>query len=159
MGAGIIAAELGLDLYKIGRSTAISRHIGETEKNLSRTFRSGNFNAILFLDEADALFPLRQRWPRRWGPRRASGQPTGWALPLGLLRADADHPDWQACPSCACRRIAPDRSRLRVCEKIRIEMEIDSSFLAFPAQAGTVRLRVQLIREVQVFPRYAYSGL
>jgi hypothetical protein len=25
---------------------------------------------------------------------------------------------------------------LRVCEEIRIEMEIDSSFLAFPAQAG-----------------------
>jgi hypothetical protein len=32
-------------------------------------------------------------------------------------------------------------------------------FLAIPAQAGTVRLQAQLIREVQVFPRYAYSGL
>jgi hypothetical protein len=30
---------------------------------------------------------------------------------------------------------------------------------AVPAKAGTVRLQAQLIREVQVFPRYAYSGL
>ena len=28
-----------------------------------------------------------------------------------------------------------------------------------PAKAGAVRLQAQLIREVQVVPRYAYSGL
>ena len=31
--------------------------------------------------------------------------------------------------------------------------------LVFPAKAGIVRLRAQSVREVQVLPRYAYSGL
>jgi ATP-dependent 26S proteasome regulatory subunit len=60
MAAGIIAAELGLDLYKIDLSTVISKYIGETEKNLSRIFAEAETsNAILFFDEADALFGKR----------------------------------------------------------------------------------------------------
>ena len=60
MAAGIIAAELGLDLYKIDLSTVISKYIGETEKNLSRVFEEAETsNAILFFDEADALFGKR----------------------------------------------------------------------------------------------------
>jgi SpoVK/Ycf46/Vps4 family AAA+-type ATPase len=60
MAAGIIAAELGLDLYKIDLSTVISKYIGETEKNLSRIFEEAETsNAILFFDEADALFGKR----------------------------------------------------------------------------------------------------
>jgi hypothetical protein len=31
--------------------------------------------------------------------------------------------------------------------------------VVIPAQAGIVRLRAQSVREVQVLPRYAYSGL
>lgn len=60
MAAEIIAAELGLDLYKIDLSTVISKYIGETEKNLERTFsEAASSNAILFFDEADALFGKR----------------------------------------------------------------------------------------------------
>ncbi|MDB5998701.1 MAG: ATPase, family [Rhizobacter sp.] len=60
MAAGIIASELGLDLYKIDLSTVISKYIGETEKNLSRIFdEAETSNAILFFDEADALFGKR----------------------------------------------------------------------------------------------------
>jgi SpoVK/Ycf46/Vps4 family AAA+-type ATPase len=60
MAAGIIAGELGLDLYKIDLSTVISKYIGETEKNLSRIFdEAETSNAILFFDEADALFGKR----------------------------------------------------------------------------------------------------
>jgi AAA+ superfamily predicted ATPase len=60
MAAGIIAGELGLDLYKIDLSTVISKYIGETEKNLSRIFEEAETsNAILFFDEADALFGKR----------------------------------------------------------------------------------------------------
>jgi ATP-dependent 26S proteasome regulatory subunit len=60
MAAGIIATELGLDLYKIDLSTVISKYIGETEKNLSRIFEEAETsNAILFFDEADALFGKR----------------------------------------------------------------------------------------------------
>src|SRR5206468_11341375 len=56
----IIANALGLDLYKIDLSGVVSKYIGETEKNLDRIFRAAeNANAILFFDEADALFGKR----------------------------------------------------------------------------------------------------
>jgi SpoVK/Ycf46/Vps4 family AAA+-type ATPase len=60
MTAGIIARDLGLDLYKIDLSGIVSKYIGETEKNLDRIFRAAESgNAILFFDEADALFGKR----------------------------------------------------------------------------------------------------
>lgn len=60
MAAGVIAAELGLDLYKIDLSTVVSKYIGETEKQLSQIFREArSSNAILFFDEADAMFGRR----------------------------------------------------------------------------------------------------
>lgn len=60
MAAEIIANELGLDLYKIDLSAVVSKYIGETEKNLARIFTAAeNANAILFFDEADALFGKR----------------------------------------------------------------------------------------------------
>ncbi|MCJ7625113.1 MAG: ATP-binding protein, partial [Anaerolineaceae bacterium] len=60
MGAEIIAFELGLDLYKIDLSTVVSKYIGETEKNISKIFEEAETsNAILFFDEADALFGKR----------------------------------------------------------------------------------------------------
>jgi hypothetical protein len=60
MAAEIMANELGLDLYKIDLSTVVSKYIGETEKNLERIFHEAErSNAILFFDEADALFGKR----------------------------------------------------------------------------------------------------
>ena len=60
MAAEIIAGELGLDLYKIDLSTVVSKYIGETEKNLEQIFtEAASSNAILFFDEADALFGKR----------------------------------------------------------------------------------------------------
>jgi len=60
MAAEIIAGELGLDLYRIDLSQVVSKYIGETEKNLNRVFSTAeNANAILFFDEADALFGKR----------------------------------------------------------------------------------------------------
>jgi len=60
MAAEIIANELELDLYKIDLSTMVSKYIGETEKNLGRVFQEAEAsNAILFFDEADALFGKR----------------------------------------------------------------------------------------------------
>jgi AAA+ superfamily predicted ATPase len=60
MAAEIIAATLGLELYKIDLSTVVSKFIGDTEKNLSRIFAEAETsNAILFFDEADALFGKR----------------------------------------------------------------------------------------------------
>jgi len=60
MAADVIAGELNLDLYKIDLSGVVSKYIGETEKNLSSIFtEAANSNAILFFDEADALFGKR----------------------------------------------------------------------------------------------------
>lgn len=60
MAAEVIANDLGLDLYKIDLSAVVSKYIGETEKNLSRVFTEAEHsNAILFFDEADALFGKR----------------------------------------------------------------------------------------------------
>lgn len=60
MAAEVIARELQLDLYKIDLSQVVSKYIGETEKNLDRVFSAAeDANAILFFDEADALFGKR----------------------------------------------------------------------------------------------------
>jgi hypothetical protein len=51
---------LGLDLYRIDLSAVVSKYIGETEKNLRRLFDAAEEGgAILFFDEADALFGKR----------------------------------------------------------------------------------------------------
>jgi SpoVK/Ycf46/Vps4 family AAA+-type ATPase len=60
MAAEVIARELGLDLFKIDLAAVVSKYIGETEKNLERIFTAAtDANAILFFDEADALFGKR----------------------------------------------------------------------------------------------------
>ncbi len=60
MAAEIIASTLGLELYKVDLSVVVSKYIGDTEKNLSRIFTEAETsNAILFFDEADALFGKR----------------------------------------------------------------------------------------------------
>jgi AAA+ superfamily predicted ATPase len=60
MAAGILARSLGLDLYKIDLSAVVSKYIGETEKNLRGIFdEAEGSSAILFFDEADALFGKR----------------------------------------------------------------------------------------------------
>jgi SpoVK/Ycf46/Vps4 family AAA+-type ATPase len=60
MSASVLARELNLDLYKIDLSTVVSKYIGDTEKNLNRIFDEAEYSsAILFFDEADALFGKR----------------------------------------------------------------------------------------------------
>jgi AAA+ superfamily predicted ATPase len=60
MAAQVVAGALGLDLYRIDLSRVVSKYIGETEKNLGRIFDQAEAsNAILFFDEADALFGKR----------------------------------------------------------------------------------------------------
>jgi hypothetical protein len=60
MAAGIVAAELDLDLYKIDLAAVVSKYIGETEKNLRAIFSAAQESgAVLLFDEADALFGKR----------------------------------------------------------------------------------------------------
>jgi SpoVK/Ycf46/Vps4 family AAA+-type ATPase len=60
MSAEVLAGALELDLYKIDLSQVVSKYIGETEKNLHHVFQEAQSScAILFFDEADALFGKR----------------------------------------------------------------------------------------------------
>ncbi|OEE57668.1 AAA family ATPase [Enterovibrio norvegicus FF-162] len=60
MAAEAIANELGLDLYRIDLSSVISKYIGDTEKKMRELFQAAEqCGAILFFDEADALFGKR----------------------------------------------------------------------------------------------------
>jgi SpoVK/Ycf46/Vps4 family AAA+-type ATPase len=50
----------GHDAFRVDLSLAISKYIGETEKNLSQVFESGEkLDAVLIFDEADSLFGKR----------------------------------------------------------------------------------------------------
>jgi hypothetical protein len=60
MAAEILANHLKLNLYRIDLSAVVSKYIGETEKNLRRLFDAAeDGGAVLFFDEADALFGKR----------------------------------------------------------------------------------------------------
>ncbi|WP_260706865.1 ATP-binding protein [Edaphobacter flagellatus] len=58
--AASLAQEAGQPLYRVDLSAVVSQSIGETEKNLDRAFAAAQAQgAILFFDEADALFGKR----------------------------------------------------------------------------------------------------
>jgi len=60
MAAQVLAGDLGLEIFQVDLATIVSKYVGETEKNLSRIFAAAEgSNAILFFDEADALFGRR----------------------------------------------------------------------------------------------------
>jgi hypothetical protein len=60
MAAEVIAAELGLDLFRVNLATVVDKYVGETEKNLDAVFAAAeDTNGILLFDEADALFGRR----------------------------------------------------------------------------------------------------
>lgn len=60
MAAQVLARALGVDLYRIDLASVVSKYIGETEKRLRDVFDAcERCNAVLFFDEADALFGQR----------------------------------------------------------------------------------------------------
>ncbi|MFC0541508.1 ATP-binding protein [Kutzneria chonburiensis] len=60
MAAEVLAGELSVDLYKVDLSGVVSKYVGETERNLARIFAEARTaDAVLFFDEADALFGKR----------------------------------------------------------------------------------------------------
>ena len=60
LAADAIATRLRLPLLSVDLSLVVSKYIGETEKNLSQVFDAAEgFAALLFFDEADALFGKR----------------------------------------------------------------------------------------------------
>jgi len=60
LAAEVIASELGLNLYRVNPAKVVSKFVGETEKNLNEILaQAKSTHAILFFDEADALFSTR----------------------------------------------------------------------------------------------------
>lgn len=60
LAAGVVANELGLELFRVDLSQLISKYIGETQKNIGHVFDDAqNADCVLFFDEADALFSRR----------------------------------------------------------------------------------------------------
>ncbi len=58
--AAAMSAETGLPVYRVDLSQMISKYVGETQKNIGRIFdNAAKADAILFFDEADALFARR----------------------------------------------------------------------------------------------------
>jgi len=58
--AEALAHDLAVDLYRVDLGGVVSKYIGETEKNLAVVFADADgANALLFFDEADALFGRR----------------------------------------------------------------------------------------------------
>ena len=58
--ATALAKAEGRDLYRVDLAALTSKYIGETEKNLAAAFAAAaKSGAILFFDEADALFGKR----------------------------------------------------------------------------------------------------
>jgi SpoVK/Ycf46/Vps4 family AAA+-type ATPase len=60
LAAEVVASELGVPFLKVNLAETVSKWVGETEKNLELVFREASAsNALLFFDEADALFGRR----------------------------------------------------------------------------------------------------
>jgi AAA+ superfamily predicted ATPase len=60
LAARVLAADLGLELFRIDLASVVSKWLGETERNLDRVFAAAQgANAVLFFDEADAVFGRR----------------------------------------------------------------------------------------------------
>jgi SpoVK/Ycf46/Vps4 family AAA+-type ATPase len=58
--AEAIASELGVEAQRIDLAAVVSKYMGETEKNIDRVFAAAERGrAVLFFDEADALFGKR----------------------------------------------------------------------------------------------------
>jgi hypothetical protein len=60
MAARILAAELGMDLYRVDLAAVVNKYVGETEKNLHLVLaRAEALDVVLLLDEGDALLGRR----------------------------------------------------------------------------------------------------
>jgi hypothetical protein len=60
LSATILAARLGMDLYRVDLAATVSKYVGETEKNLHRVLSTAEeLDVILLIDEGDSLLGSR----------------------------------------------------------------------------------------------------
>ncbi|TVS00167.1 MAG: AAA family ATPase [Rhodospirillales bacterium] len=79
MAAQVVAAALGLDLYRVEVSALVSKYIGETMENLQRILDvARQVDAVLLFDEADGFFARRTEL--NTSNDRHANQDTGYLL-------------------------------------------------------------------------------
>lgn len=79
LAAGLLAAELDKDLYRLDVSAVVNKYLGETEKNLDRVLeRAEALDVVLLIDEGDAL--LAQRTDVRTANDRYANLETNFLL-------------------------------------------------------------------------------
>jgi hypothetical protein len=60
LAAKILAAEVGMDLYRVDLAAVLNKYVGETEKNLHRVLQTAEeLDVVLLLDEGDSLLGRR----------------------------------------------------------------------------------------------------
>lgn len=60
MAAQVLAASIGLDLFRCNLAQVVSKYIRESSENIERVFSTAaHMDIVLFFDEADALFGKR----------------------------------------------------------------------------------------------------
>jgi SpoVK/Ycf46/Vps4 family AAA+-type ATPase len=156
MAAEIVAGELGIDLYRIELAGVVSKYIGETEKNLDRIFDAAeSSNAILFFDEADALFGKRSEVHDshdRYANIEISyllqkmEQYSGIAILATNLRANLDEAFTRRMAFTVHFPFPDEASRLRIWiqiwpSKTPLALDLDLEYLArqFPLSGGNIR--------------------
>ncbi|MCA9555510.1 MAG: ATP-binding protein [Myxococcales bacterium] len=73
LAAKVIAAGLGMDLYRVDLSAVFNKYVGETEKNLHRILATAeDLDVILLLDEGDTLLGARTSDARSANDRYAN---------------------------------------------------------------------------------------
>jgi uncharacterized protein len=105
--AEAMADEAGAPVFRVDLDAVVSRYIGETEKNLSRLFdRAEAAGAVLFFDEADALFGKRTEVADSDDRRGRSEAAPAKQAPRGRAAQARRIPDAEVALEAVRRRIA-----------------------------------------------------
>ncbi|MGE0550173.1 MAG: ATP-binding protein [Kofleriaceae bacterium] len=156
MAAGLIARELGLELYQVDLGKVVSKWIGETEKNLGAVFDAAEAgHAILLFDEADALFG--KRTDVKTSTDRYANLETNYLLQrlesfTGVCLLTTNHdshidPAFQRRLSLHLRFDSPDaeqrgvlwRTMLPPAAPVALDLELDDLAARFPMSPGHIR--------------------
>jgi AAA+ superfamily predicted ATPase len=158
MAAEVIASDLMLDLYKIDLSRVVSQYIGVTEKNLEQIFSAAErSNAILFFDEADALFGKRSEVHDahdRYANIEVSyllqrmEQYEGIAILATNLRGNLDEAFVRRIAYTVRFSLPGEAERLKIWEKIWPSQDLLEPGVDLPGLAKTFRLSGGNIRNV-----------
>lgn len=158
MAAEVIANDMMLDLYKIDLSGVVSKYIGETERNLERIFSAAErSNAILFFDEADALFGKRSEVHDahdRYANIEVSyllqrmEQYEGIAILATNLRGNLDEAFVRRIAYTVRFSLPGEEERLKIWEKIWPSKELLAPDVDLPGMAKAFRLSGGNIRNV-----------